>query len=392
MEIRFGSRVWTLSQPAAASISRKVPAISDIREAIDQVLSAPIDFSSLDQAIVPGDQVAIAVDPAIPSLPVVVSGVAQWLIEHGVTPSNLSIVLAAEGGQVEQIRGRLDQAGLGSVGIERHDPDDSRCLSYIAANESAQAIYLNRTLVDADVVLPISCARSNYVIDYLGSFGIFPLFSSRDTMGRMRNYSRLINEADRKSIQSEVRQAAWWLGLIVAIQVVPASNDQVANLCCGTLEPLEEESQRLIAGGRDCRLNSNADVDLVIAVLDGADQSWTPIARGLHYALGYCANGGSIALCSNLNQPIGSGLRRLRDSSRDLDQIAKRLSRESSEDALAASVILEATREHHLYLASEHNPRAVEGLGLSALTEASELTNLLNQHARSLVIYSAQHP
>jgi len=369
-----------------------LPALGDLRESIDAALSAPLDFAGLDQVIISGDVVALAVDPAVPSLPELVSGIAQWLVEHGTETSNIRIVLGSNCGQVDSLNARLERLGLGSILVENHDPDDTKQLSYIAASQSAEPIYINRTLVDADVVLPVSCSRSRQALDYLGPFGIFPLLSNRETVRHLRCHARLSHNELRQSNLAETQHAAWLLGVMMAVQVLPTANDQAAGILCGTLETLEETAQRQLACGRKSGLPIDDPADLVIAVLDGADQDWTQVARALHYANGVCAAGGSIALCTDLRQPIGGGLRRLRQAHTDVEQVAKKLSRDSSEDALAASVILESTRDHHVYLVSEHNSRSIEDLGLGVLSDAKELSSLIHHHKRSVVLCSAQHP
>ncbi len=46
-------------------------------------------------------------------------------------------------------------------------------VAYVAANKQGEPIYMNRTLVDADVVIPIMCARGRLAIDYEGAYGVF---------------------------------------------------------------------------------------------------------------------------------------------------------------------------------------------------------------------------
>lgn len=392
MQIHFGEREWTLPDSVAASNIRCLPAIDDLRESIDVALSAPLDFSSLDQAIIPGDIVALAIDPTVPSLPALVTGIVQWLVEHGTDPNNLRLVLAANCGRADSLRGNLQQSGLGFVSVEMHDPDDMQQLSYVAANESAEPIYINRTLVDADVVIPIICSRSAEALDYFGPFGIFPLFSNREMLGKLRNYARLSQDAQRKTISIQTREAAWHLGLLVAVQIIPSSDDQPAAILCGTLDKVEQTAQGGLLQARRSELNPDDKVDLVIAVLDGVDQDWVQVARALHHANGICDLGGSIVLCTDLRQPIGTGLRRLRGAHTDREQVAKRLSRDCSDDALAASVILDSTRDHHVYLVSSHSQQSIEDLGLGVLTDARQLSSLISHHTRSVVLFTAQHP
>lgn len=385
--LRLGRTIWQLPQDGTAIIRAALPPVEDLHCEVDRALSSPIDFASIDQMIVSGDIVALAIDPSVPSLNKVVCSVAQWLLEHGVPLENLNLVFGGNEQQTANFSQALLECGLAGLTLHRHDPDDANSVSYVAADEEAQAIYINRILVDADVVIPISCARSREAIDYLGAFSIFPLFSNRETRGQLYSYARLSEETAHQQLISRSNQAAWWLGLMCAIQVIPAANDQVAAVVCGLLSAVDENSQERLAQVADC----NASTDLVIACIDTPVQDWIQFAHALHNAAHYCSPGGTIVLCTEIVESIGPALRRLRDAQSTRDQIAKRLAKDNSDDALSAGAIFEATRDHHLYFVSKHRQEIVESLGMGVLACEEELVHIARQHRRFLVIPSAQH-
>jgi Lactate racemase N-terminal domain len=385
--LRFGKTVWQLPQDGSASIRATLPPVDDLHSEVDRALSSPIDFASIDQMIVAGDVVALAVEPNVPSLAKVVCSVAVWLIEHGVPPDNLHVVIPGSEQQTANLVQTLNAHGLAGVHVDRHDPDDSNCVSYVAADDDAQAIYINRVLVDADVVIPISCARSRDAIDYLGSFSIFPMFSNRDTRGQLYTYARLSDDSEHQQLIERSNQAAWWLGLLVGIQVVPAVNDQVAAMLCGLLSAVDESAQQSLT-----RLEQeNEASDLVIACVDGKSQDWFQVAHALHSAARYCTQGGSIVLCTEIAESIGPALRRLKDAQSSREQIAKRLAKDNADDALAAGAIFETTKDRHVYFVSKHRSDTVESLGMGVLAGEEQLIHIARQHSRYLVIHSAQH-
>ncbi|MFO0941104.1 MAG: lactate racemase domain-containing protein [Pirellulales bacterium] len=387
VSLKFGSSVWNLHADGATCINSQLPPLENLHEAVDAALSKPLDFASIDKMIVAGDTVALAVDPALPSLTKVVGSIAQWLVEHGTTPESLQVILPGSQQQVESLSEQLKLSGLSAVAVVRHDVDDSNCVSYVAADEDAQPIYLNRALVDADVVIPISCARSSGAIDYLGAFSIFPLFSNRDIRGQLYCYARLSNEAQHQHLIDRSNQAAWWLGVMVAIQVLPTENDQVAGVVCGLLDTVDNSGQSSL----DALIRETAESELVIACVDSPEQTWADLAKALHIAVRYCSSGGSIVLCTQLNESLGPALKRLRDGQSSREQIERRVSKDNTDDALAAGAILEATRDRHVYLVSNHRAATVESLGMGVLADEHELAHLVKQHSRYLVIQSAQH-
>src|SRR5690606_29237808 len=99
----------------------------------------------------------------------------------GTDPANLRIVVAARDPQfATDIKRGLEhtfersQFDPTAISVELHDADDPNAVAYVAANEDSDPIYVNRTLVDADVVLPLSCARHQESLDYLGANSLFP--------------------------------------------------------------------------------------------------------------------------------------------------------------------------------------------------------------------------
>lgn len=386
-QLRFGSSTWQLHAVGAHSVNQSLPAIENLHAAVDEALSRPLDFESVDRMIVAGDTVALAVDPTIPSLPKVVGAIAQWLVEHGTTPESLQIVLPGTVQQLESLGEQLRLVGLSAVQLTRHDPDDANCVSYVAADEDAQAIYLNRTLVDADVVIPVCCARSTSAVDYLGAFSIFPLFANRETRGQLYCYSRLFDGKQHQHLIDRSNQAAWWLGVLLAVYVVPAEGDRVAKVLCGLLDTVD-------SAGRNCldeTLQDYPESDLVIACVDRPEPDWFDLARALHVAARYCRADGSIVLCTELNEAVGPSLKRLKDAQSSREQLERRVSKDYTDDALAAGAILEATRDKHVYLVSSHRTTTIENMGLGVLTDEHELTHLAKQHSSFLIIQAAQH-
>jgi hypothetical protein len=390
--IKFGDHSWGLTGPQLASIRLSGLAIADLADVMDAAFSEPVGFTRLDQAIVPGDTVALAVDPALPAAVSVIAETCHWIVEHGTAPENVRAVMAADNGLMEELERELTRKGLKAVQLELHDPDDSQRVSYVAADDEAQPIYINRTLVDADVVVPISSIRSGRAIDYLGSFSSFPWFSNRETMARLLNYFRLIDNETRARNQSQVQQAAWWLGILIGVQVLPAAEDRVAAIRCGLLEELESTCQRMLGESISGDWSAGSESELVIAVIDARYQDWTTVARGLHGAKQYCSQGGAIVLCTQLEQSVGSALRSLSKAEhRDRQRMEKRLSKEWSADALMAGLLMDASQDHHIYLVSRHRDQVIEELGMAVIADSKQLASLVGQFSRGLVLHSAQH-
>ncbi|MEO8269265.1 MAG: lactate racemase domain-containing protein [Aureliella sp.] len=393
LEIHFGKNsTWTLpSDERFASTLKPATTIEDWTGAVNASLSSPIDFPSLDQALVPGDQLVLAVDPATPALVEVVAATVQWFCERGTAEANVRIVLAGDGQwSSEELAERINQRSGFSIVVERHNLDEAEQVAYVAANEASDPIYLNRSLVDADVVIPISAARPRGSMDYFGPFGIFPLLSNRETRGKFHSLPSLADSHSHAQLRGWADQAAWWVGVLVGIQVIPAGDDRASGILAGQLESLEAAAQTALAEQWN---QAVVDSPLVVAVIDGPpqSQSWLSVARALATAQEHVAPGGAIVLVTQLSQAVGSGLGRLRDPHQSPESIAKKLAHDASDDALAAAMLLQATSNNHVYLISSLRSDTVESLGMGVIADGTQLTRLLEQFPSCTILEAVQH-
>ena len=393
LEIHFGKNsTWTCpSDRLFASTHATSAVIEDWKGAVSAALGSPLDFPSLDQALVPGDQLVLAVDPATPALVNVVAAVVQWFCERGTAEANIRIVLAGDGQWSSEELAELIKQRCGlTIAVERHTFDDSEQVAYVAANQASDPIYLNRSIVDADVIIPITAARPQGSMDYFGPFGIFPLLSNRETRGKFHSLPTLEDSHSHAQLRGWADQAAWWVGVLVGIQVIPAGGDQASGIIAGQLEALEAAAQVALAQQWH---EAVVDSPLVVAVIDSPpqSQSWLSVARALATAQRHVASGGAIVLVTQLSQAIGSGLGRLRDPHLSPESIAKKLAEDASDDALAAAVLLQATNNYHVYLISALRNDTVESLGMGAIADGAQLTRLIDQFPSCTIIEAVQH-
>ena len=147
----------------------------------------------------------------------------------------------------------------------------------MAADKAGEAILINRTLHEADVVLPISCLRDRRTAGYFGIHGaVYPTFSDAKTQQRFRGVSTLHShcrchdqshahnhehehehghkhnrERDgngddrRRELAADVEHVAWLLGLMFTVQVVPAAGDRVLHVLAGQSDSVRRHGEQL---------------------------------------------------------------------------------------------------------------------------------------------------
>ena len=360
VELRFGvSAKWDIAYEGqfqsweSCGLPTSRGLASDVRAAMSQ----PIDFPPIEKAIVEGDRVAVVIDPLLPSMAELTAACVQYLLDAGVQAGQLVVVLAGhESADAKLLQDALRPLLGEAVEIELHDADDDSKIAYVAANEDSDPIYINRTVVDADVILPITCARGQSTLDYMGAYSVFPLLSNRATRGQFYALDKLDAAEEYHRLTAWADQAAWWVGMMATIQAIPAADDSVACVIAGSTNAVEEEAQKLMSTA--WRIEDRP-AEIVVALLEGrqAQQSWENLARALHTAKQVVAPGGSIVLCTEITKGPGAGLQKLRNIHSSPDKIARKLSHETADDALAAAVILETTKNYHVYLVSHLKPR-----------------------------------
>ena len=362
--------------------------LCDLKDAVFTAMASPIEFPAVELAIVPGDRVVLAVDTTVPRLAEVIANVMAYLQTHGVEAEQFSVVLT---GQAQVDLASLSQQLPGNVSVEVHDADDHAKVAYVAANKQGEPIYMNRTLVDADVVIPIMCARGRRAIDYEGAYGVFPLLTDRRTRGQFYSLRHLADASEHRHLTEWADEAAWWVGLQIAIQVIPGRDGGIAKILAGDPQALESNVQATMTELWGPQVDKT--FDCVVALIDGGStqQSWDSVARVLSSASPLVRADGALIICSQLDQRPGRALHRLSDSMRSEDTLARQLSSDPADDALAAAVLLQSLENCHVYLLSQLPVEVVESLGVGALQDLNQADHILQQRSSCLIIASAQH-
>lgn len=363
-------------------------AVTDVSRMVAKALGKPLDFPSVEQAIVPGDRVVLAVDPSVPQLPQVLEAVLSYFEQQGIPSEQFTVVLAAH-----------EQADITSLArvlpddcaIEVHDADDQTKVAYVAANTAGDPIYMNRSMVDADVVIPIMCARGQTAIDYHGAFGVFPLLTDRKTRGQFFNLRQLSDPSDHQRLTAWADEAAWWGGVLVAMQVIPGLDGGIVEILAGSPQPLEKVVQARLA--EVWQVSVEQTYDAVIALVDGgpSQQSWDSLARVLATVSPLLRPDGALIVCTQLAHRPGPALRKLRQVDRGRGAVTRALASENSDDALAAAVLLESLATCHIYLLSDLPSEIVEALGLVAVESLQQVEHVIQERKQCLVLGSAQH-
>lgn len=367
-------------------------ALENISLAVQTALAQPLDFPPFEAALVQDDRVALAVDSTIPALSEVLLGAVEYLLQHEVELQNISVVLSnCSDETLQSVRDNLPPHLHQKLAIFVHNPAEQNELGYLAASsEDALPIYVNRRLLDADVVLPITLYHNDQSLDYFGVAGIFPLFADAEVMKRCSTLSNLGSPVQCQKRCRDADEAAWLLGTQCVVKVVPAGNGRVLKIFSGLPAAIEAAVEKEVGNALQLTLDEFADI--VVAEIDGDanEQVWPNVARALYAARAAIRNNGTIVLRTKIQIAPGASLRRL-TSLDSPEKIEKQLSKESGNDTLTASLLSDYLQRFRIFMQSKLAQDAVEDLGVGYVTDDHQIEKLVASNKKCLWLPTAQH-
>ncbi len=387
--VPVGRRLLTLHLPETTveTPDDSVPATCSVEELLMQSLEFPIDYPPLSSALLEDDQVAIAVEASLPDANPIVLALARYLVAHGVLAEKLTVVI---GDRNEVWRNELSQQlanqGL-DVRVVMHDPHHPESLGYIAASQSADPIYIQRDITEADVVIPIYCLRNPESPIACDKYGISPGFADAHSQHRWCRAWLDDNQHRLHLEQSLSHEAGWLLGIQFAIAVIPTRSGGVASILAGKPDTIfAQATARMEANHSEhAQAESRAGFEYVIAMLEGdlRQQNWMNAARAIANAELRLASTGSIILCTDLDR-VTPGIKQLASDDPD-DELQRRLSKSDLEDAFAAAVIRSVQARRSIYVMSNLSRSTVERMGFAFVENTVDLERLCH-NARSVCL------
>jgi len=368
--------------------------LPDLAAAVRRALEAPLEYPSLARCLTPGDRVVLALDEALPQSSALVDTTLRYLIEAGVSPDGLTVLqtqaAVLNNGGVN--RSAWPDAWKQRIGLVTHDPADSRQFAYLATTEAGEGIFLNRALVEADVVVPVGCLRRASAAGYYGIHTpLFPAFANQHTLNRFRARVPLCARGRNKRPWShEVDEVAWLLGVTFTLQVVPAGGEDVLHVVAGNPDAVRAQGRQLYGAAWQYGVPRRAD--LVVAAIPGgaAQQTWQNLGRTLATAAPLVEDGGTIAVCCELNAAPGRGVQHLADAE-SRGAALRQIGKDRPDDTFSALHLARVLGRARLYLLSGLSEELLEQLEIAPISAAAEITRLAQRHRSCIILANGPH-
>ena len=367
--------------------------LSDPAAALHEALTNPLEFPPLARATVPGDKIVLAMDGSLPQPGLLAAVLAEYLVESGAAADDLTLLRTKSNADldIDELREQMPSPWRDLLKVEIHDPADKHQLGLLGQSHNGRPIYMNRSLLDADLVVPIGCLQPTGALGYHGRYGgLFPAFADEKTVQRYRKPRGV--EARREVMGSQRRESdeiGWLLGSQFTVQVIPGGGESLVAVLAGETHQVFEQGQRQCDAAWTFQVNRPAS--LVVAAVSGrpALQTWENVARALASAGRLVAEGGAIALCTDLDAAPNSGVASLAQTD-DWQSVLRRIRRDCPPDALVAAELIEVMGRARVYLLSQLEESLVEDLGIAPVGNIADVARLARRHESCIVLANAQ--
>ncbi len=397
LRLEFGqAAVWEW-EPAAGQVmlTHAGPAtLPDLRGTLQAALKAPLEFPPLTQALVPGDRLVLALDRGVPQAASLIAALWEVLSGAGVEPTDVTILQPGTWRKdaAPDPRSLLPAEVRSAMRWERHDPTDEARCGYLATSAGGERIYLARTLLDADYVLPITTAGFDPLLGYRSPMAsLYPGLSNAAAIAKALGQGhRELRPQDERPLRQLVDEAGWLLGVQTVLQVLPAGpRGGIAEVYFGSAEAVGRASETAL--DEAWRVTAPERYETVVLSIPTADRSvgWDDLGAALATARNLVAASGKVVVLTDLKETPGPGIELLRGQGdpRSAQAIVRQA---GPPDLLGATTLAEAADWARIYLHSPLDADLVEELFMVPLASVAEAGRLLEGEGAVAVLSAGQ--
>jgi nickel-dependent lactate racemase len=370
--------------PARVVLSATGPASiapAELERQIERALEQPLEAPPVGTAVVPGDRVVIALGGVVPATSAILAAVCQVISAAGVSRSSIEVLVGP--GEAARLVGAMPGGG---VRLVEHDPDDRKAHAYLASGSTDRRIYLARSIVDADFVLPIGRIEWNAMGRCEGPWSAtFPGFSNRETQKELARAAADGRFGDGSTI-GEAAEVCWLLGNLYQFGVIEAACGGVHSVIGGTCGGVHRAGLEGLQAEWQCAIDQ--DVDLVVAGMGAAGDRLTisDLATGLSNAARVVKPGGAIVGLATVEGPIGPAMKRLSGTSDAADRARALANAQEDDDYPAARALARALDRARVYLLSGLDAEWLEDMGISPLDGPSNVARAVGSGERIAIV------
>lgn len=347
-----------------------------LSNSLAEALEHPLDYPALASSVVPGDRVVIPLDNNLPAAGIILRAVWEVLDKCGVEPTDLRVLSRRQ--VARGLRSCLPEGTEWTV----HDPNDRANLAYLASTKAGRRVYLNRAMLDADVVFPVGLLSFEPMHGHRGPWSlVFPGLSDGETQTAL--------DGSEEALRDEAGEVNWLLGCQLQMGVV-AGQTGAHQVLVAQESAMRGAGPTAVDSAWKFTVPDRSEVVLASLSRDlGDGQTLDDLASALSSATAAVRQGGKVVLLTEVEDQIGPAFRALveADDPRQGPSLLRKA--RPSDDLAAARMVALALAWADVYLVSRLDPDLVENLGILPLDQPSEARRILASATSLNVIASA---
>lgn len=363
----------------------------DLPAAMKATLADPESFPPLSESVFTGDTIAIAIESNLPFPRELINALLDELSLANVELSDVVVVIHRNTADRLNIPSQLyDRPNPNEEGIEPavipvdfgfhsinfmvHDDHNQAGVAYLGANKDGDPIYVNRVLVESDVVLVIGFPKPGDVSSQ--NDAVYPDFSNDTIKDRFK-----IGKGSFLSRREEVELANDSLGAFFSIQVVVRPGDTICQIISGSRKQATEKAH--IATNDLWRLDWSGDVGMVVATIESCseEQSWDDFANAIITASQVGESDGPIVVWSDIGMNPDRNIRKAL-----LSQFEHGINAKMTQ---AMQHVASIVHERSVFLRSRLSRSTVEELGIGFIESEDEVVRISQSFSSGLLMRDA---
>lgn len=366
----------------------------NVAEAARHALASPLDFPTLDKAVLEDDRIAIALDRQTPGSPTIIAEIWKILASRNVQPANVTIIQPAALSKLPEPdpRSLLPDEVRETITLKIHDPTDPANCGFLTKASTGEEVYLARDLIDAGLVLLVGMTAFDPVLGIRGTSSVlYPGLSNVEAIRRSLGISHQeLSPSHSRPLRQLVDEIAWLMGIQFSVQVTPASNREPFRVVAGNCETVYEECKAELHHNWFISMPERVHTVVVAISDDIAGHGWQQLGAALNCAQRLVEVGGKIIVLSEIKEQPGEGIRILRQFEH-ADECMPALKEAMPLDFITAANLVTAARRARIYLLSKLDPDVVEEAFMYPLENENEALKLVKAASSIAFIGSAQH-
>jgi nickel-dependent lactate racemase len=290
----------------AVAEPRRVKPLDDVSGALRTILNRPIGTPSFRELATHAKSVAIICDDQTRPTPVhsLLPTLLDELNAAGIRDGETTIVVGRGTHRLPsttEIEKKLGKETLARACVEVHDPDNTKGLRYLGESSRGTPVYVNKTVVDADLRIGVGNVAPHYFAGYGGGPKIvLPGISGRETI--VRNHVMIMDpntvqgRVDGNPVYADMLEIARLARLDLKVDVVLDMENRVSSMVAGEVGLVHRKGIELLNEVYGFRPPGKADV--VIASGHPLEENLIQSCKAAMSASLVTKEGGTIILVS----------------------------------------------------------------------------------------------